>query len=99
MAKVITGFVFSGRSFGKSKYDWSSWLDGSQWQLDPADVGGAFPKHFKHQAHLAAKKRGLSVRVEKANGGYVIQAIKDGEDAQAALLGREMGLMLEVLWK
>jgi hypothetical protein len=75
MAKVIQGFVFSGRAFGQSKYDWAKWLDGQAWQLEPSDVGGAFPKHFAHQCKLAAKKRGVTVRVEKANGGYVVQAI------------------------
>jgi hypothetical protein len=80
MAKVIQGFVFSGRAFGQSKYDWAKWLDGQAWQLEPSDVGGAFPKHFAHQCKLAAKKRGVTVRVEKANGGYVVQAVR--EDAQ-----------------
>jgi len=77
---ILDSFVFDGRSERGSHYPWAEWLDGRIRQLSASDFPlGRVPKAFNNAVRLQAKKRGLSVRIQKHGDGVVIQAFKPGD--------------------
>jgi hypothetical protein len=78
---VLKQWDWAARS-RQSTHPWDTWLDGQIRRLAPSDFGalGHVPKAFANAAKLAAKKRGLLVRVQKDGDAVVIQAFRaDGE--------------------
>lgn len=82
--KALSTFTFSRSTTRESKYDWNKLLDGGIYQLTEGDDYTCKPETMITIARTAAKKRGLTIKAQKVDGGLVIQAIKPEAKPAAA---------------
>lgn len=74
--KVLQNYEFKKAQVREGKYKWPELLDGQTRQLDRGKDYSCKDANFAMMARKAAKKLGLSVRVDKIQSGLVIQAVK-----------------------
>jgi hypothetical protein len=69
MAQKLESFDFG------AQYPWNEWLDGSAWEITPADVASKNLSRFAGTARTQATKRGMKLRTRSTGtGNLVIQA-------------------------
>jgi hypothetical protein len=70
----LTSYTFNESNAKKSEYDWDTLLDGGIYKLVSGEDFKCKPGSFRTIATNAAKKLGKGVRINKVEGGLVIQA-------------------------